>query len=117
MSAAVRHSYPPPLRAPDEEMPYPPGFDLVTDHLSTQDRNYLFGEDETDFWEANVQSDAEDRLELNVDRQTVAAGPGPLNLLPALGLALIVGAVLILVLPQQQLQSHPRCGITTGGQV
>ena len=89
------------------------------DYLSNEERNYLFGEDEIeepDFWEANVQSDAEDRLELNVDRQTVAGAP-PLNLLPALGLALLVGAALILVLPQQQLQSHPRCGITTGGQV
>ena len=119
MSAAVRHSYPPPLRAPDEEMPYPLGFYLASDHLSTEERNYLFGEDEIlepDFWAATAQSGAEDRLELNVDRQTVAQSR-PLDLRLAVGVALVLGAVLILALPQQRLQNHPRCGITAGGKV
>ena len=119
MSAAVRHSYPPPLRAPDEEMPYPQGFHLAGDHLSTEERNYMFGEDEIleqDFWAATTQSGAEDRLELNVDRQTVTQSR-PLDLRLAVGVALAIGAVLILALPQQRLQNHPRCGITAGGKV
>ena len=119
MSANFRHSYPPPLRAPDEEMPYPQGFHLAGDHLSTEERNYMFGEDEIleqDFWAATTQSGAEDRLELNVDRQTVAQSR-PLDLRLAVGVALVLGAVLILALPQQRLQNHPRCGITAGGKV
>ena len=127
MSADVPHSSPPPLLPPEEEMPYPQGFDLVSDHFSTEERNYLFGEDEIeepDFWAATVQSVAEDRLELNVDRQTVA-GPRTLDLPLAVGVALVLyillakvfEAVLILALPQQRLQNHPRCGITTGGKV
>ena len=79
----------------------------------------MFGDDEIaepDVGAANVQSGAEDRLDLNVDRQTVA-GPGLVHLGPALGLALLLGAVLVMVLPQQQLQSHVRCGLTTGGKV
>ena len=132
MAADIRHSSPfpphpplpfspsppdpsPPSLLPHEELTYPQEFD----YFSSDDGNFLFGEDEIkepDFRAANVHSDVEDRLELNVDRQTVV-GPGLLDLGQALGLALLVGAVLILVLPQQQLQSHPRCGITTGGKV
>ena len=119
MSAYIPRSYPPPLLAPDEEMPYPQGFDLVSDHLSTEERNYMFGEDEIlepDFWAGTAQSGAEDRLELNVDRQTVAQSR-PLDLRLAVGVALALGAVLLLALPQQRLQNHPRCGITAGGKV
>ena len=79
----------------------------------------MFGDDEIaepDVGAANGQSGTEDRLDLNADRQTVA-GPGPVHLGPALGLALLLGAVLVMVLPQQQLQSHVRCGLTTGGKV
>ena len=112
MSADVPPS---PLRAPEGVVPYPHGFDP----LSTEDRNYLFGEDEIlkpDFWAATAQSGAEDRLQLNVDRQTVAQ-PRPLDLRLPVGLALVFGALLLLAFPQQRLQSHPTCGITTGGQV
>ena len=116
MSPDLPHSSPPPLFTP-EELPYPQGFD----HLSTEERNNLFGEDQIkkpDFWGATVQSRAEDRLQPSVVRQSVA-GPSTFDLRSALGLALIFGAVLIMTLPvpQQQLQSHPRCGITTGGKV
>ena len=119
MSAYIPRSYPPPLLAPDEEMPYPQGFDLASEPHSTEERNYLYGEDKIlkpDFWAATAQSGAEDRLELNVDRQTVAQSR-PLDLRLAVGVALVLGAVLILALPQQRLQNHPRCGITAGGKV
>ena len=119
MSAYIPRSYPPPLLAPDEEMPYPQGFDLASEPHSTEERNYLYGEDkilEPDFWAATAQNGAEDRLELNVDRQTVAQ-PQPLDLRLPVGLALVFGALLLLAFPQQRLQNHPTCGITTGGQV
>ena len=106
---------PPPLRPPEGVVPYYQGFDP----LSTEERNYLYGEDEIlepDFWAGTAQSGAEDRLELNVDRQTVAQSR-PLDLRLAVGVALVLGAVLILALPQQRLQNHPRCGITAGGKV
>ena len=109
------YALPPPLRAPEGVVPYPQEFDT----LSTEERNYLYGEDEIlepDFWAATAQSGAEDRLELNVDRQTVAQSR-PLDLRLVVGVALVFGAVLILALPQQRLQNHPRCGITTGGKV
>ena len=109
------YALPPPLRAPEGVVPYPQGFDT----LSTEERNYLYGEDkilEPDFWAATAQSGAEDRLQLNVDRQTVAQAQ-PLDLRLPVGLALVFGALLLLAFPQQRLQSHPTCGITTGGQV
>ena len=110
------YALPPPLRAPEGVVPYPQGFDT----LSTEERNYLYGEDkilEPDFWAATAQNGAEDRLQLNVDRQTVAQSR-PLDLrLLAVGVVLVFGAVLLLALPQQRLQNHPRCGITAGGKV
>ena len=96
---------------------------LKLDSFSSAEESYLFGEEEasypTDFQlepiAGDVAAGAESKLGVNVDRQSIA-GPGlseVVLLLGALG-SLVVIAFLI---PRPQLESHPRCGLTTGGKV
>ena len=94
---------------------------LKLDSFSSAEESYLFGEEEagdpTDFRLEPIAGDggAESRLNVKVDRQSIAQ-PGLSEvalLLGALG-SLVVIAFLI---PRPQLESHPRCGLTTGGKV
>ena len=65
-------------------------------------------------------ADVENRLQDNVDRQSTTIAGQSLStgtlLLGAIYWLAIVIAIVFLV-PRPPLQSHPRCGLTTGGQV
>ena len=102
-----------------EEVPYPQEFAYPL----TEERDYMFGGDEVgepDFWSKNV-------LDVAEDRQAVAR-PQPFDIRQAighpisqtLGQAIFFGVISVIILHaiiKPPLQSHPRCGITTGGQV
>ena len=100
-----------------------PYFDF--DPLSSAEERHLYGEQggrpeqkDTMFKRNEPFSfidRAQSRVHFNIARQTIAA--------PSLSeVALLLGAIGSLVaiaffIPRPQLQSHPRCGLTTGGQV
>ena len=88
-----------------------PSLDLALDSLSSAEERYLFGEEEGG--EGDVV--AQNRVQLNIDRQSIAA-PRPSEV------ALLFGAIgslvlIALLIPRPPLESHQRCGLTTGGQV
>ena len=88
-----------------------PSLDLALDSLSSAEERYLFGEEE----EGNGDIVAQNRVQLNIDRQSIAA-PRPSEV------ALLFGAIgslvlIALLIPRPPLESHQRCGLTTGGQV
>ena len=109
-----------------EELPYPQEYAYPL----TEERSYMFLEDEMEepySWYTNVLEGVEQRIGANVDRQAVA-GPQPFDIRQAianpiaqtLSQAIFFGLISVIILHaiiKQPLQSHPRCGITTGGQV
>ena len=65
-------------------------------------------------------ADVENRLQDNVDRQsTLIAGPNlsTVTILLTVIYWLAIGIAIVFLVPRPPLQSHPRCGLTTGGQV
>ena len=88
-----------------------PSLDLALDSLSSAEERYLFGEEEG----GNGDIVAQNRVQLNIDRQSIAA-PRPsevaLLLFGAIGSLLLIA----LLIPRPPLESHQRCGLTTGGQ-
>ena len=88
-----------------------PSLNLAVDYLSSAEERYLFGEEEGDGGDIVAQN----RVQLNIDRQSIAT-PRPSEvvlLFGALGSLLLIA----LLIPRPPLESHPRCGLTTGGQV
>ena len=89
-----------------------PSLDLALDSLSSAEERYLFGEEEGGEGDIAV---AQNRVQLNIDRQSIAT-PRPSEV------ALLFGAIgslvlIALLIPRPPLESHQRCGLTTGGQV
>ena len=82
---------------------------------SLEDGRIFFGE------EVLLQiADFENRFQDNVDRQsTTIAGPNlsTVTLLLTVIYWLAIGIAIVFLVPRPPLQSHPRCGLTTGGQV
>ena len=88
-----------------------PSLDLALDSLSSAEERYLFGEEEG----GNGDIVAQNRVQLNIDRQSISTPRRS-------EVALLVGALgslvlIALLIPRPPLESHQRCGLTTGGQV
>ena len=90
-----------------------PLFGLKLDPLSSAENSHLFGEEGGGL--LPIIAGAESRLQLNIDRQSIAR-PRLSEVALLLG---VIGSLLAIafLIPRPQLQSHPRCGLTTGGQV